>query len=861
MKRFDQESIKERMLSRLRVSEDWAMILHDGTAGSLISTIAEGFSELARYLEFALNEKKWRSAMNVSSLMHMAELISYKRQLPQSAIGYIVVSHTDAEGADRLGNLGKYFFDLDAASNYDNIEKSQSSSLSERKALVPWTSSLSYTVPQGTRFLSDTGIEFFATESVSSKCLTKGFSIITSDSSLKEAFIKNGGWKGIKYLKVPVMQGIQRSVSVGRTHRKRFECFKLETTSVDRASTSVTRQFFKVRIVKKADDSNTVTEEIWEEIDKINRAGPLDKVFEKKISQDGTGIIIKFGNDIAGRIPPSDAEVFVDYVETKGYKGNISAKYSVNKMIFPSGYSMVDPRTNTISSFLSCTNNVSISGGKDIDSIENIRSDAPLSYLQSYTIATKEKYGYEIERNSPINILHWNLWDASSNTVKQLNSVVGLNTEDKLSDKVFVSGSIVNLSIIDATGSAPDEDTMNESVLPSIFSALQKISPPSESLCYKKANVVTVTPLARIKTSDITTSESDIKNYVKSAISMSYDVSNQKFNSPIYSSKIIHDIKAISLVDSVSIMLEANAYYDYENAYLIPKDFNSLASQSDFLVAIPFEFSNIFMKSPIAAGFEDYKSQANYLLRVDLSFKNSANFDNDRTFFLIDHRKETDGEAIDSQTAKEYFVNDEKAFIKKQIIDTVSNDTITMFRETDDNFRQRQVRIAQFPKITDITDAKFFSILESQTAEPSEIRPLVQSIDGKNLMFSSIYVNKELRSSLNGEAEAGAICYKKDLRWIDDVDIIFHESSSDDSLFGTIYLPLDYLKFDESDIDVSLYSSAEDNIQLSYQLSSLLKQYIGLRIAAVPKEKDISTYDEADFVYLDSDTMAVTIDR
>ena len=68
MKRFDSAAIKARMIERLRISEEWALLLGDGTFGNLIDTIAEGRAEDARYMEYLLGEKKWKTAMNLSSL-------------------------------------------------------------------------------------------------------------------------------------------------------------------------------------------------------------------------------------------------------------------------------------------------------------------------------------------------------------------------------------------------------------------------------------------------------------------------------------------------------------------------------------------------------------------------------------------------------------------------------------------------------------------------------------------------------------------------------------------------------------------------------------------------------------------------
>ena len=52
MKRFDQEAIKKRLIDRLRVKEEWAMLVEDGTIYNIIDVVSEGLAENARYLEY-----------------------------------------------------------------------------------------------------------------------------------------------------------------------------------------------------------------------------------------------------------------------------------------------------------------------------------------------------------------------------------------------------------------------------------------------------------------------------------------------------------------------------------------------------------------------------------------------------------------------------------------------------------------------------------------------------------------------------------------------------------------------------------------------------------------------------------------
>ena len=104
MKRFDSAAEKTRLIENARMNEDWALMLSDGTIGNLFDVIAESNNEKSRYMEFLYGEKKWKTARLMTSLQADGDLIGYKRKLPESAIGYVIVSTSDAEGNNRIEN-------------------------------------------------------------------------------------------------------------------------------------------------------------------------------------------------------------------------------------------------------------------------------------------------------------------------------------------------------------------------------------------------------------------------------------------------------------------------------------------------------------------------------------------------------------------------------------------------------------------------------------------------------------------------------------------------------------------------------------------------------------------------------------
>lgn len=851
MKRFDSAAIKARMIERLRISEEWALLLGDGTFGNLIDTIAEGRAEDARYMEYLLGEKKWKTAMNLSSLQSMADLIGYKRQLPQSSTGYIIVSHTDIEGVDRLANYGTYFFDINAASNYDNIEKSSKYTTSESKALVPWTCDDTYTIPKGTIFTSSSGVQFISTAAVTSRPLKKAWSTISTDSSLLETFYSEGGWNGIKYLKVPVIQGIQRSVSIGTTSASRFETFTLSALNIENASNNISCGYFKVHCVYNNVDT------VYAEIDNICRAGPYDKVFEKSILKDGTGIKIKFGDGVTGQIPTSGSIVKLDYLETLGKDGNIDSKYQVTTMAASNDYA-IDPRTGKASTFLYCTNIVPLQGGKNIEDIDDFRKNAPASYMKSYTIATNASYLDTIEKYSPLNLLHVKIYPDSAFTSTQIDSSTTNYTEE-VANEISTIKSNLNITALLANGTAISASDADDEFIQPLLLSMGDIKGPNDSLTYVAPNLIEIAPSVKIRSSDTSTTESDMADLVSTAWTDEYDIYNQDFNEELYKSKLVELAKVFPFSDSVNVMTEAVADVDIDDTVLLNKSTSGSTSLSDVLVAIPFSFDSLYSTDKYNLGFKNCTSNADYLLKVDLSFNNSSDHSGlTRTFFLYDNRTDESGDTT-LQAAKSLKVNStgDEPIVKRTIVNSEIG-TVKFFDETKDGFDNRQVRVAQFPFISKMTDSEYMTKVKSYELSPLENRPYVIDTTGKNKTFTSTMVDTSLQVSLAGEdATVGTICYKRNSDYIDYVDIVFNETYSDTtaatSANGYFIIPWSYLNY-------TISSTSSSSSTAFSEIVEQLNSHLNLRIYAQPKMENFEPENYNDIIYINKDYIKVEKD-
>lgn len=872
MKRFDYESVKSRLIARAKINADSATILDDSAFNNVLDVFSEGISEAARYLEYNTMEKKWTNAQNMPSLTHMGKLIGRKRKRPVSSIGYVVVSHTDANGNNRLANYGKYFFDLDQASDYDNIIQETNSNYIERSALVPWTCSDVYTIPKGTIFKSSNGTQFISTQAVSTRLLSNAYKDISASSSKLEDFISAGGWDGIKYVKVPVIQGIQIETALGTTRGVRFESFALNAENVEDASNTISKNYFSIEITPATANAKT---EVWAEIPNIRLAGPYDKVYETKLSEDGTFIIIKFGDGISGYMPPRGSTVVCKYLETLGSKGNIEATGQIQDMTFPTGYKMIDPRTNTISTFLSCTNITSISGGRDIEDEDEYRLNAPTSYLSSYTTAVKSAYEKKIKEASPVLLGKLKCFSDTNFNASQIDTTFDENVYDELVNEVSIINNTLKVTAIRANGKKFDNATVDEEFIKPIIKTIGDIKGPNDAISYIEPNFIKISPSVKINTYDLNTTEEDIKNEIATSIQTKYSIFNTDFKTPLYASEINHLASIFKYTDSVNMFIEAlaNVSFDEDKILLLNtgastntagislKDTswdNRSTDSIGTLLAIPFNFDKVYSSNKYKQGFKNYKVNSRYLLKVDLHFiNNSSKEANSRTFFLYDNRIDSANNTT-LEEAKGMTI-DNMPVVHKNSLDTDMSSKIGISSlwypdETKDDFNRRQVRIAQFPYITNITDEEFMSKAKSWTTTPFENRPFEVDENGEKKRYNSSEVASDLRRPLTEGGDTSRICYKKNTNWIPYVDIVYNENYEDSSSVlyanGYFILPLSYLG-----LNSSINTTTE---ALCYKtLSSLLKQFIELKIYALPVQDDIEPQNWQDIVFCDDDDIKV----
>lgn len=385
MKRFDQDAIVLRKIEYLQNYDEWKNIQRDGALYHLVEAEAEAEAELARYIEYCLQELKWDTSRNYSSTKHMARLVSKKLDRKHSAVGSIIVSHTDPEGNNRINNLGVTNLDIDAISNYD--DGSLDTSLTNdiyANALVPWTSPKKYSILVGDTFTTKTGTIFTAAGTKSIQEWTGKWSSIERNEILKNNFRASGGWNNYKYLNIPIVQGEVTTVYLGTSDNTASQSYIIDTLDIEAADNYYTEQFCKA-ILEYKDG----TKEEWKEVYHLNTCDSTSNNFEINILDDLTGTGIKFGDGINGRVPPKDVKIYLQYLKTSGSSGNVLEGYSFKNIInFITSETEQRPPSNTDFKNLTinCQNVWPIIGGKDLETIDEFKLNAETAYAKNYKI-------------------------------------------------------------------------------------------------------------------------------------------------------------------------------------------------------------------------------------------------------------------------------------------------------------------------------------------------------------------------------------------------------------------------------------------------------------------------------------------
>jgi hypothetical protein len=337
---YDMNSSVNRMISQLRSGQNWAEVLPESANMRLVEMVGSEVDHLAQHFEKLFIETKWDEARNRSSLMKQVKAKGYTPHRKIGARGQVALSVSSVAFSDVWKSYIAYSKD-DHVNFGGQIYKNLTNSSFNRSPLDfpdEWlmvaTNPLSLIgIPKYTELSSKSGLSY------------------TTISAANYSTNQNS-------VLVDVVQGVKKSISylsVGAV----FEEFTIQASDVDNFSFEL-----------------FVDGELWLVIDDIRKAEINEKRYQILDSYDFSSITIRFGNGDSGKKLLENQQVSFVYIATDGDAGSVSVKGEINS-VKSSLYSMDGKSVRLVASNLN-----SIAGGKDHESVEEIRQNA-VKFFQS----------------------------------------------------------------------------------------------------------------------------------------------------------------------------------------------------------------------------------------------------------------------------------------------------------------------------------------------------------------------------------------------------------------------------------------------------------------------------------------------
>lgn len=560
MKSYDSYTIKNELLERLQSNKDWKAISGNSVINALLDGFSEHTAEQARYSEMLFLESRWDTSQDSKQISSLANILGYQAKRKISASGTLYFSNSNL-----IHEVGRTI----SIKDFNSLD-------------LPW--------PKSTSKIDLTKAAIILDESGASY-------ILTSSNPLES---------GTYYNSNSLIEGVQKAVripaNIVRDMAKRsklnpYAYVPVKIENMEDAGTTQTASFFKVLI--DGDEEYRVVDSLLlssagdRDVEVIPDLYTKDMYYLKFNTDPARGKVLNFSKAASGF-----SFIEIQYVESKGVEGNIVnafQKFTVttadNQLLY--GIS-IDP----------------ISGGLNEETISEVKANAPVHYLKTYTTATKDAYQEAIKKI-----------DFGSQVFASNVKVFAGVDED---DAPVVLTSLISPEL----ESRVEEGEITENRINSILNlSLNSFKAPSDNLKYVSPNYERISvgvqcTIPRGAVDNTATLATEIQTTIDELYGLQ---SVLDFGKDLYDADIIKTIKAQEpSILSVKTELEAVERLEWINATRQSPKLDTEANVKT--IRIPFDFSKIFQGSRYT--FKNFTNGADYSLRLDFLVKGSASIVN-----------------------------------------------------------------------------------------------------------------------------------------------------------------------------------------------------------------------------------------
>ena len=332
---------------------------------------------------------------------------------------------------------------------------------------------------------------------------------------------------------------------------------------VEITSTAYPELRYAAIVIKDPDIENSlysvkVNGVLWTEVNSIRLAtSNEDLYYTLQTLSDFSGVEITFGNGVFGKKLEYGDIVTFEYLQTKGEDGNVLSGGIITSV----DTALKDESGTDVELF--CTNLDALVGGSDYESVESIRSTAPLSFQTGNRAISSSDYATLIKQTNLVDKVQ--VWGE-----KEINEDAG----NKPGTYVEASENLIYI-----TGITVDPETgiglpLSESSKSLIREALNDKKGTTDILQFVDTQVVYVTFESEVYISNTKYSSEQVIGNVHNALASEYSLSEAAYKKNLYFSDYYKTIDAAEGVDHHRTTLSFSEFFKFSSAYLVSMNIN-----------------------------------------------------------------------------------------------------------------------------------------------------------------------------------------------------------------------------------------------------------------------------------------------
>lgn len=333
--------------------------------------------------------------------------------------------------------------------------------------------------------------------------------------------------------------------------------------SVEITSTAYPELKYAAVTIKDPDIENTlysvkVNGTVWTEVDSIRLASSNEDLFYTlKTLPDFSGVEISFGNGVFGRKLEYGDIVTFEYLQTAGANGNV-----LSSGIITSADTKIKDESGTEVTFY-CTNLDALVGGSGYESINDIRSFAPLSFQTGNRAISSSDYATLIKQTNLVDKVQ--VWGE-----KEINEDAGNRPGtyvESSENLIYITG----ITIDSETGTGLP---LSETSKTLIREALNDKKGTTDILQFIDTQIVYVTFNSEVYISNTKYSSEQVVGNIHKALAEEYALTGSAYKKNLYFSDYYRTIDAAEGVDHHKTSLSFTEFYNFSSAYMLTANLN-----------------------------------------------------------------------------------------------------------------------------------------------------------------------------------------------------------------------------------------------------------------------------------------------